>query len=137
MAHKTYKNLTVKIDNASQALTEITGSVNQHSLAGVLSQLEDSGFGDLNRTYVSGIHGKNGSINGFVNSTTEAIFAPLVTGNTSVTKTFQLGTASNKFYYGEICPGTTQFSGQVDTLQTFSFDFVFDGAITTTSVTQV
>ena len=136
MANKTYKTVTIKYDNASQALTDISAYCNQHSLQGVLSQLEDSGFGMNDKTYVPGIHGKNGSINGFVNSTTYAMFAPLVTSNTSVTKTFQLGTG-NGFIYGEVVPGTTQFSGSVDSWQTFSHDFVFTVAATRTSVTQV
>ena len=138
MANKTYKTVSIKIDNASQALTDISAYCNQHSLQGVLSQLEDSGFGMNDKTYVPGIHGKSGSINGFVNSTTDAIFGPLVAGNTSITKTYQLGTGAGTkpFVYGEIVPGTAQYSGSVDTLQTFSFDFVFTGAATRTSVTQ-
>lgn len=138
MANKSYKNITIKIDNASQTLTDISCYVNQHSLQGVLSQLEDSAFCDGDKSFIPGIHGLNGSLNGYVNSTTDAIFGPLLAAGTSVNKTYQFGSGagSKPFIYGEIVPGTTQYSGSVDQLQMFSFDFVFDGAATRTSVTQ-
>ena len=134
MAHKSWKNITIKIDNATQTLTEITSSVNTQSLTGLQSILEDSALGDEERTYLPGLAGATVSLNGFVNSTTDGIFGPLIGNHTSVPKTLQVYNGQ-KFYYGEAYPTNVAFSGNVDTLVAWSSDFTFSGAVTRSSTT--
>jgi hypothetical protein len=133
MAHKSYKDVAVKIDNAAGALTAITGSVNQLSLAAALNLLDDSGMGDDDKTFLPGMHGKTISLNGWVDSTTEGIFGPLVADRTSVTKTVELYNGI-KYYNGEVYPGNVQISGAADALETWSSDFTFADGMNRTSV---
>ena len=133
MAHLSYKDAAIKIDNAAGALTAITGSCNNYSLQGALNLLEDSGFGDDDRTYLSGLHGKTISVNGFLDSTTEAIFGPLIADRTSVTKTVELYTGT-QYFNGETLASNTQISGSVDSIQTWSVDLTISGGMNRTSV---
>lgn len=132
MAHKTYKNMTFKIDNSSAAITALTGSMNQASLASALSTIEDSAFGDSQRTYLPGLAGLTISMNGFSNSTTDAIFGPLM-NRTSITKTVEYYNG-DRYYNGEVWVTGVTYSGSVNDLATWSFDATFDGAVTRTSV---
>lgn len=136
MANKTYKDVTFKIDNASATLTDISAFCNQASLQRSINLLEDTSFSDANRSVLTGLAGTTVSINGFVNTTTDGIFGPLIATATSVTKTTQYGAYTGRFYYGEALVSNVQYSGSVDSLQTFSCDLTFDGAVTRTSVTQ-
>lgn len=136
MANTTYKNVTFKIDNAAASLTDITSFVNQASLQRAINLLEDTALSDANRSVLTGLAGTTVSINGFVNTTTDSIFGPIIATATSVTKTTQYGAYSNRFYYGEALISNVQYSGSVDNLQTFSCDLTFDGAVTRTSATQ-
>jgi hypothetical protein len=136
MAHKSYKAATFRIDNASATLgatTILTGSVNQASIAGVMSILEDSGLGDSARTYLPGLSGATITINGFSNSTTDGIFGPLVGNRTSITKTVEFDNGDRK-YNGEVWPTNVTISGSVDSVTTWSCDLTFDGAVNRTSV---
>jgi hypothetical protein len=136
MANKTYKDITFKVDNASASLTDITAYVNQASLQRAINLLDDSALSDSNRSVLTGLAGTTISINGFVNTTTDGIFGPLIAAATSVTKTAQYGAYTARFYYGETLISNVQYSGSVDSLETFSCDFTFDGAVTRTSATQ-
>jgi hypothetical protein len=136
MANKTYKDITFKVDNASASLTDITAYVNQASLQRAINLLDDSALSDSNRSVLTGLAGTTISINGFVNTTTDGIFGPLIATATSVTKTAQYGAYTGRFYYGETLISNVQYSGSVDSLETFSCDFTFDGAVTRTSATQ-
>src|SRR5512138_2578874 len=101
MANTTYKNVTFKIDNAATTLTDITAYVNQASLQRAINLLEDTALSDANRSVLTGLAGTTVSINGFVNTTTDGIFGPLIAAATSVTKTTQYGAYAGRFYYGE------------------------------------
>jgi predicted secreted protein len=136
MANTTYKVVTFKIDNAAASLVEITAYVNQASLQRAINLLDDSALSDGNRSVLTGLAGTTISINGFVNTTTDAIFGPMIQTATSVTKTTQYGAYAARFYYGEALVSNIQYSGSVDSLQTFSVDLTFDGAVTRTSATQ-
>jgi hypothetical protein len=136
MPNTTYKNITLKLDNAAASLTDITAYCNQASLQRAINLLEDTALSDANRSVLTGLAGTTISINGFVNTTTDGIFGPIIATATSVTKTAQYGAYSNRFYYGETLISNIQYSGSVDNLQTFSCDLTFDGAVTRTSATQ-
>lgn len=134
MAHKTWTDVKAYLDNASGSLTEITASTNQVSLTGVQAILDDSVFGNRNSVYLPGIAGATYTLNGFVNSTIEAMLGPLIGNQTSVTKTAQFYDGL-KYRYGEVYPTNIVFSGSVNTIQAWSGDFTFSGAVTRSSTT--
>lgn len=132
MAHVTSRTLVFKIDNASASLTDISGSVNQQNLAKDLGLLEDTGLGDTDRTYVPGLEGATLPVNGYMNSTTEAIVGPLVEG-TSITKTVSVFDGY-QYLTGEVWPANVTITGNVGELVTWSMDLTFSGAVDRTSV---
>jgi hypothetical protein len=134
MPNTTYKNMTFKIDNAAASITAITSYVNQASLQRAINLLDDTSLADANRSVLTGLAGTTISINGFVNTTTDGIFGPLIAAATSVTKTVEYGAYTGRYYNGEVLVSNVQYSGSVDNLQTFSCDVTFDGAVTRTSV---
>lgn len=142
MANLTYKAMRFRLDN-STGIQNITAFVNQASIQRAINLLDDSALSDANRSVLTGLAGTTLAINGFVNTTTDAIFGPQIATSTSVTKTFEYRThATNstgtvgRFYNGEILLSNIQYSGSVDSLQTFSADMTVDGAVnrTTTSL---
>jgi hypothetical protein len=133
MANKVWKDATFSIDNASASLTALTAYVNQASLQRAINLLDDSALSDTNRSVLTGLAGTTMTINGFVNSTTDGIFGPLIATATSVTKTVQYGLYTGRYYNGEVLLSNIQYSGAVDSLQTFSADMTFDGAVNRTS----
>lgn len=135
MALKHTKDMTFKIDNASAALTDITAYVNNASIQAALAMLDDTCLSDTAASNFPGLASATFPVNGFINSTTEGIFGPLLGARTSISKTAQLGNGL-KFYYGETYPSDVQFSGASGELQTFSATLTFDGAVTRTSITQ-
>ena len=135
MGNKTYRDITVKVDSATGVLTAITSYINQANIQGTLSLLEDTALGDDERSFLPDLAGASIPINGFVNTTTDGIFGPLVGNRTTITKTIQFGNGV-KFYYGEAYPDSVQLSGAVGSLMTFSVSFTMDGALTRTSVSQ-
>jgi hypothetical protein len=89
------------------------------------------------------MHGKadvSVPLNGFVNSTTEGIFGPLVGNRTSVTKTFvysmgvAYNTTSDWWYTGEVLASDVEFSGDPNSLQTWSCTLMQSGAFSRTTV---
>ena len=98
MANKTFKDLGFSLDNASATLTDLTAWLNQVSLQRAINLLEDTALSDTNKSVLTGLAGTTVSINGFVNSTTDAIFGPLIATATSVTKTFQYKAYTGRFY---------------------------------------
>lgn len=132
MANKTGKDVAFKIDSSTGVLTAITSHLNQASLAAALNTLEDTALGDTDQTFLAGVAGSTVSINGFWNSTTRGIFAPLVGNYTGTTKTFEF--YDNIAYLnGECWVGNVQVSGQVNTVLTFSADLTATGALNNTT----
>ena len=135
MAHQIYKDVDIRIDDSTGVARSIKSSVNSKSVAGAMSVIEDSGLGDEERTYLPGLAGSTFSLNGFIDSTTNAIFAPLVGNRTSITKTFGFRNGTGfSWLKGEAYPTGVTISGSVDTIETWSADFQITGAVTTTSV---
>lgn len=133
MGHKTHADMAMHIDDATGSLVAISGSVNSQALASALNVLEDSGMGDHERTYLPGMAGATLELNGFVNTTTDAIFGPLVGNRTSRLKTVMFTAHALRFYTGEVYPTAVQYSGAPDTLETWSASFTFSGAVTRTT----
>jgi hypothetical protein len=134
MANTTFKNMALKIDNASATLTDISSYVNQVSLERAINLLEDTSLADSNKSVLTGLAGTKVSLNGFVNTTTDAIIGPMINAATSVTKTVEYRAYTGRYYNGEVLLSNIRYSGSVDNLQTFSVDATFDGAVNRTSV---
>ena len=132
MGHYTSKDLEFKLDNSSASLTDLHAYMNNASVQHALNLLEDSALGDEERSYTPGLAGATLPINGFMNSTTEGIFGPLVGNRTSLTKTFALYNGV-KWLTGEAWPGDVQITGAVDAIELWSCTLTLDGAITRTS----
>jgi len=134
MANKIFKDMTIKVDNSTGTLTDITAYLTSASIRSVQDTIEDSALSDANHSYLFGLSGATFPIAGMVNTTTDGIFGPLVGNRTTVTKTFQYTAYTNRVYRGEVLVTSVEYSGSVNGLETFSGDAVFDGAITRTSV---
>ena len=143
MGNKTYKDMRFKLDKPNTTgtlvLTDITSYVNQASLQRAINLLDDTSLADANRSVLTGLAGTTLSINGFVNTTTDGTFGPIIAAATSVTRTFEYRThmtnsTVGRFYNGEVLFSNIQYSGSVDSLQTFSADMTVDGAVNRTTV---
>jgi hypothetical protein len=143
MANKTYKDMRFKLDKPNSTgtlvLTDITAYVNQASLQRAINLLDDSALSDTNRSVLTGLAGTTLSINGFVNTTTDGTFGPMIAAATSVTRTFEYrafttNSTTGRFYNGEVLFSNIQYSGSVDSLETFSADMTVDGAVNRTTV---
>lgn len=138
MGHETSEVTGFAIDNESGTLTDISGSVNTLTHDGGQELLEDTGLGDGRRTVVAGLaNASNVQVNGMHNSTTRAIFGPVVDG-TSITKTVEVQYASGDIYTGEVWPETiTGLSANVGQLNTWSAALRAQDGLTNTSVSAV
>lgn len=134
MANKTFKDFRFKIDNAAGSLTDITAYVNSDELAGDLNLLEDTAESDEERTYLPGVAGATVTVSGFVNSTTEGIYGPLIGNRSSITKTVEYQHYTARYHNGEVLVNNARFSGGSDALRVFSADHTFTGLVNRTSV---
>jgi len=134
MANTTYRDMDFKIDNAAGTLTSIKSYLNQADLDAALDLIEDTSLADTNRSYLFGLTGKTIALSGMVNTTTEGIFGPLINAATSVTKTAEWKAYTARYYNGEVLLSSVRYSGSNGSLQTFSANMTFDGAVNRTSV---
>lgn len=137
MAHKTFKDMAFRMDNASGTLAALTQDISSQELNSILSLLEDTAMADTEHQYLPGLAGATLALAGFWNTTVDAIFGPLIGNDTSITKTVEFrayASPSNRFYNGEVLLSNIRVSGAVDGLETFSADMTFDGAVNRTSV---
>ena len=133
--------VSVKLDNAAGSLTDISDYVNSQALRTSFDMFRIEGFNSDDPERQHGMADLSIPLNGFINSTTEAIFGPLVGNRTSVTKTFgiSLGVPKNStsdwWYTGECMPTGVDISGDPTSLQTWSCTLEQSGGISRTSVT--
>ena len=138
MANTTYRDMRFKLDNSSASLTDYTAYIQQVDLDRQIDLIEDTGMTDTHRQYLFGLAGTTFTISGMVNSTTEALFGPLMAAATSVTKTFEYrATTAPKYYNGEVLLTNIKLSGSTNNLQTFSMSATIDGAVNRTAVALV
>ena len=136
MANKNWKDYRFKLaGNNTSALSDISAYVNQGSLSSAIDMLEDTGMGSTvtTKSKINGLSDITLDINGFVNSTTEGIFGPILKG-TSVKKRCEVQVFTGRYYNGSVLPGSVQFSGTPATLQTFSANLNFVGTFNRTAV---
>lgn len=134
MANTTYRDMDFKLDNASASLTSYKAYLNQVDLQRTLGLIEDTAMGDTNQSFLYGLSGTTFSLSGMVNSTTDAVFGPLINAATSITKTFEYKAYTGRYYNGEVLLTNVQYSGSTNSLQTFSASATIDGAVNRTSV---
>ena len=134
MANTIFKDMTIKVDNAAGSLTDITAYLSSASIRSTQDLIEDSAMGDDEKSFLFGQAGATMPLAGMVNSTTDGIFGPLIGNRTSIMKTIQYTALSGVVFRGEVLVGSVEYSGSTNSLQTFSADATFDGAITKTSV---
>lgn len=125
------------VDDPAGTLVDISSQVNQCDVAGGTEQYDDTGLGDARHTFELGL-GLPVSVttNGWNNSTTRAIFAPLVNG-TTVDKTIEVKYADADYWTGEAIPGQVQVSLPTAALNAWSCTFQANNGLTATSVTAV
>lgn len=100
----------VWIDNAAGTLTNISVHVTAVTGSGGNELLENTGISDSKRHEILSLSPIGEiSMTYKVNTTTEAIFAPIMNG-TSVVKTVQIRQLSGKYLYGEANVGQVAFS---------------------------
>ena len=134
MANWTSKNGGLRIDNASGAITDIGQYINSVSDSGGSNRLDDTGLGDTRERSLAGLaRGTEAQINGALNTTTYAIFAPLVNG-TSVTKTLEIKYSASKFRIGEVYVTSVQLSQNVGQRHSFSATLSAENGLSVTSV---
>lgn len=134
--------LTLKLDetDSTAALVDISDYVNSQSMRTAFDVFRTEGVGSSDPERQHGFADLSIPLNGWVNTTTEGIFGPLVGNRTSVTKTFAYGTGvpknstSDWWFTGEVLPTDVEFSGDPTSLQTWSCTLAQSGAITRTSV---
>jgi hypothetical protein len=132
MANRWYADTIVSIDNASGSTARITTYVTNHSIQHALNLMDQTGGGVTTHSFLPGLAGATLSISFIINSTTSAIFGPLVGNRTSVTKTLGLNNGV-KWFKGEVWPNNVQVSGSPDNLEVGSADLTFEGAVSYTS----
>jgi hypothetical protein len=121
-----------KLDGPAGTIVDYTLHVNQASLQSAMEILDDTALSETTRGKVAGLSDLKIEVNGFVNSTTDALLGPILNG-TSITKTFGVYNGV-KYYNGEAWPANVQFSGQAPQLQAFSMTLEIDGNVNRTSV---
>lgn len=134
MANLIYKNETIKLDNAAGSLVDITSYTTSFTLTGAQDLIEDTTMGNEERSYLFGLAGATLQLAGVMNSTTDAIFGPLIGNRTTATKTFQHAATTNIVHRGEVLVTQVQYSGSTNSLQTWSFSATLDDVMIKTSV---
>lgn len=134
MANLIYKDETIKIDNASATLTDITPYCTSITINGSQDLIEDTAMNDEERSYLYGLAGATVQLAFIVNTTTDGIFGPLIGNRTTVTKTFQHAITTNKVFRGEFLNTSVEYSGSTNSLQTGSYSATLDGVMIKTSV---
>jgi len=134
MANKIFKDMTIKVDNSTGTLTDITSFLSSASLRAIQDTIEDTSLANDERSYLFGLAGATIPLSGMVNTTTDSVFGPLIGNRTTATKTIQYTAYANRVYRGEALITSVEYSGSVNSLETFSSEAVFDGVLTRTSV---
>lgn len=135
MAHVNSRVASVRLDDSTATIAVISGSVTAVTINGGIELLEDTGIGDSNRTRIEGLdNSPTITLTGMLDSTTEAILAPLTNG-TSITKTVGIGLVSGQYLNGEGWPETGDFSVSRGDLTTWTLNLIVDAGLTRTSVT--
>lgn len=135
MANRNSDAVQIKLDDSTGSIVDISGDINSISWDGGQNLLDDTGMNDTRHTVVKGLaNASNAALNGWLNSTTQAIFAPLVDG-TSITKTYAHTFDDGvEWWTGEVWPESVTLSASIDALQAWSGGLRAQNGLTSTSV---
>lgn len=135
MAHRNSDAVQVKVDGSTGTVVDISGDVNSVSFDGGMNLLDDTGMNDTRHTVVAGLADASSvSLNGWLDSTTEAIWANVV-DRTSITKTFGVTFDDGTTWWtGEVWPEDVSLSAGVDELQAWSVTLRAQNGLSSTSV---
>ena len=123
-----------RIDNASGTITDIGRYINTVDNQGGSQRLDDTGLGDTRERSINGLaQAGQIQINGWLNSTTYPIFAPLVNG-TSITKTMEIKYFTAKYQTGEVYVTSVSLGVNTGQKSPFSATLFAENGLTTTSV---
>ena len=75
-----------------------------------------------------GLSGITIDINGFLDTTTDGIFGPLVGNRTSKTKRVEFKAYASRYYNGSVLPTAVGISGSPDSLEVWSASLTFTGS---------
>lgn len=132
MAKRTWKGVTVKLDGSQGTLVDISQSVNSIEFSGEQENIEITPLGADERTYMYGLAGATLTMNGWNDSTTNAIFAPLVGNNTTITKTLHYYDSA-QWWNGEFFPSEVTLGLEVGQVQTWAVTMQATGSVTNTT----
>jgi len=146
MAELTDLDLRVCLDNSTGTLVDLTSYLTSASIRGALDILEDTALNDSERTYLPGKAGATIPLAGMINSTTRPYLEPFIGNRTSVLRTieYQVYTTSSNstgnvgyFLYGEVYMTNVELSGSLNSVEMFSADATFSGAVSSTTQSTV
>lgn len=121
MAHLLSNVAGFRLDNASGTLTDISGSINSVEVSGGNASVQNTGMGQSRHKEINDIDPiQSITVNGWIDSTTNAIISPLVEG-TSVLKTVEVTLLSGDYFTGEARVGDVSRSLPIG-LQSFSLE---------------
>lgn len=142
MAFKTDLDVRILLANTTGTLVNITAYLTSASIRGAQELIEDTGLSDTAHSFLPGKVGATIPLAGMVNTTTDALFGPLIGARTSATRKIEYqsyktstNTTGNvgQFYSGNVYLSGVEYSGSLKSLETFSVEATFDGAVTRTS----
>jgi hypothetical protein len=133
MANLGWKVMGLKLVG-STGITDISAYVNSQSLAAAISVLDQTGMGAANFSALNGLSKVTVAVNGWVNTTTDGMVGLWVNGGTGVAKRCDFIESATRHYTGTVLPSGVTYSGSPNTLQVFSANLEFTGAISRTSV---
>ena len=120
---RSHRDMGVKVDNASGTITDISAYTNQQSLTHAIDMLDITGMGKTVQWNEPGLAKLEFTLNGFINTTTDGIFTPLIATNTSVAKTAQFMLYSGRYINSEFWVSGVDITGSRDSLETWSAKF--------------
>jgi len=125
-------SIEFKLDGAAATIETLTDYVNSAGIQAAINVFDVTVYNRTGPGIQHGMANVTIPINFLINSTTEAIFGPLL-NRTTTTKTagFYNG---EKWYTGEFLPDSVEFSGGPADLQVGSCNLVIHGVVTRTSV---
>jgi hypothetical protein len=134
MAHVNSDVASFRVDDSTAQIVVLSGSVNNVTVDGGQALLDDTGLGDSRHSVVKGLaNATTVTANGFLDSTSEAIFSPILDG-TSITKTIGIGLITGQYLNGEAWPESVTLGVSIDALSTWSCTFRAQNGLTRTSV---
>lgn len=134
MVHKSQRKVTIRIDDANGALTDISGDVDSWSLARTAELLDATTVGDGDRVVLPGLRGGELTLGGPFNDAapqTDAILAGALGSN--VTRTVEVGIDGARFYHFEALVGRYTLGGAPPGLVKWEATLRITGVVNRTS----